>query len=105
MVKSHKIRLAYWKNHCKIRVCSITQKTGERHKRLAEDVNDCSIHCTACCMVGKKSGGQGRSFWRVPDTYSQTETNSNGKVKQQCADCASNSECCQKAGPKKARIR
>ena len=63
------------------------------------------VHCAACCVVGEKLGGQGRSFWRVPGTYSQTETNSDGNVKQRCADCASEAEHSQKARLKKARMR
>jgi len=53
-------------------------------------------------VAGEKSGGQGRSFLKVPGTYSPAETNSDGNVKQLCADSASDAEHCQKAGPDKA---
>jgi len=48
----------------------------------------------------QKSGGQGRSFRRVPGTYSPTETNSDGDAKLQCVDCTSEAKHSQKAGPK-----
>jgi len=59
------------------------------------------LHCATCCVAGEKSGGQGRSLRQVPGTYSQTETNSDGNVKQWCADCASEAKHSRNPGQRK----
>jgi len=77
--------------------CAVYSRRLHSHSWL------CSVHCATCCVAGEKSAGQGRSFLRVPGTYSPAKMNSDGNDKQRCADCASEAEHWHKSAPKKAR--
>ena len=116
---SHHLNVSHWQSQspltrgCGYRtarnspscVAQLQMKDVRKKRALYSHGNTwlCSVHCAACCVAGEKSGGQECSFQRVLGTYSPAEMNSDGNVKQWCADCATEAEHCQKAGPKKAR--